>query len=166
MVMDDMIRRVVMAAPGIVTAIIIFIIFWFLAKFTNAAIHRIAEKSALQRKPVFIVLATFSNVAILMVGAITALGSGGVDVSGLVASVGLSGLALSIASKDAFANLLGGIMVLLYQPFEIGSEIQVGENKGQVIRMTLRYTHLRSQDKEILIPNSTLLTNHIVIHKQ
>jgi len=70
---------------------------------------------------------------------------------------------LAKASKDAFSNLMAGIMVLLYQPFKIGDNIQVGEHAGTVTKMSLRYTHLQGENKEILIPNASLLTNNIII---
>lgn len=81
----------------------------------------------------------------------------------MVASLGISGLAVGLASKDAFSNLMAGIMVLLYQPFKIGDHIQVARYKGVVTKMSLRYTHLKNDDKEILIPNASFLTNNIVI---
>ena len=50
-------------------------------------------------------------------GVITALGTIGVDVTGLVAGFGLTGFAVGFAMKDALANLLAGVMILLYRPF-------------------------------------------------
>jgi len=160
---EDLLKILIAAIPRIVTAIFILIVFWYISKLINKLIERVAERSTLQRQPVFVVLTTFSRIAILTIGIITALGSAGVHVSALVASLGLSGLALTIATKDAFANLLAGIMMLLYQPFEIGDHIEVGNCQGQVTKMSLRYTHLKYENKEILIPNSSLLTNNVTI---
>ncbi len=101
-----------------------------------------------------------------MLGIITALGSAGVNVSALVASLGISGIALTLASKDAFANLFAGILVLLYQPFKIGDTIEIGYIKGEVTKMSLRYTHLKNAQQEILIPNSTLLTKSVIINNR
>lgn len=161
--MQDLITYVVHSLPRLVTALVIFLIFWLIAKSVESIIHRLSEKSAIQRQPVFLVLGTFSKIAVFVIGTITALGSAGVNVSALVASFGLSGLAISIATKDAFANMLAGIIVLLYQPFKIGDTIQVGNCEGRVTKMSLRFTHLVNASKEILIPNSSLLTNNIII---
>ena len=138
-------------------------LFWFLAKFCTSLIDRLAQKSTPQKQPVFLVFTIASKIAILIIGSITALGSAGVNVSAMVASLGISGLAVGLASKDAFSNLMAGIMVLLYQPFKIGDNIQVGRYKGVVSKMSLRYTHLKCEDKEILIPNASFLTNNIII---
>jgi len=162
--MEAMLAKVGSSLPAILMSIFIFMLFWFLAKFSTSMIERLALKSTPQKQPVFLVFTITSKIAILVIGAITALGSAGVNVSAMVASLGLSGLAVGLASKDAFSNLLAGMMVLLYQPFKIGDNIQVGRYKGIVIKMSLRYTHLKGEDKkEILIPNASFLTNNIVI---
>ena len=162
--MQAMLTKVGSSLPAILISIFIFALFWFLAKFSDSMIERFAQRSTPQKQPVFLVFTIASKVAILIVGAITALGSAGVNVSAMVASLGISGLALGLASKDAFSNLMAGIMVLLYQPFKIGDNIQVGRYKGVVSKMSLRYTHLRCEDKEILIPNASFLTNNIIIN--
>ncbi|MCS5712119.1 mechanosensitive ion channel family protein [Candidatus Berkiella aquae] len=158
-----MLTKVGSSLPAILMSILIFALFWFLAKFCTSLIQRLALKSTPQKQPVFLVFTIATRIAILLVGAITALGSAGVNVSAMVASLGLSGLAIGLASKDAFSNLMAGIMVLLYQPFKIGDNIQVGEHNGTVTKMSLRYTHLQGDNKEILIPNASLLTNNIII---
>ncbi|MGD9591821.1 MAG: mechanosensitive ion channel family protein [Candidatus Berkiella sp.] len=160
-----MTKQVVSALPGIIIAIIIFFAFWILAKFAVKLIHRIRDKNPAQKQPVFLVFETFARLAILLLGLITALGSAGVNVSALVASLGISGIAFTLASKDAFANLFAGILVLLYQPFKIGDTIELGYIKGVVIKMSLRYTHLSNANKEILIPNSSLLTKNLTIYR-
>jgi potassium efflux system protein len=54
-------------------------------------------------------------------------------------------------------------LLLLYQPFKIGDLIEVNNISGKVAKMSLRYTHLVQQDKEILIPNASLLIHPIII---
>ena len=161
--LQQLFSQVVNALPSVIIGSVIFLIFWFLTKFVVALINRIAEKKPPQKQPVFLVLSIFAKITLLLIGLITALGSAGVHVGALVASLGLSGFAISFAAKDAFSNLMAGILILLYQPFNIGDLIEIGDHKGQVIKMSLRYTHLRGENKEILIPNSNLLTNNLVI---
>jgi small-conductance mechanosensitive channel len=162
---QELLSKIVLSLPSIAIGLTIFFIFWIAAKTTHSFIDRVADKNPPQRQPVFYILGTISKIAIIVIGLITALGSAGVNVSALVASIGLSGLAIGLASKDAFSNLLAGIMVLFYQPFKIGDIIEVGQLKGKVIKMSMRYTHLAAENAEILVPNSSLLINNIVIHK-
>ena len=52
-----------------------------------------------------------------MAGLVTALGTLGVDVSALVAGLGLTGFALGFAVKDTISNILAGVLLLVYRPF-------------------------------------------------
>ncbi|MBS0289135.1 MAG: mechanosensitive ion channel [Proteobacteria bacterium] len=160
-----MLKPVLAALPSILIAFIIFLIFWILAKFAVKLIHRIRDKNPAQKQPVFLVFETITKITILLLGLITALGSAGVNVSALVASLGVSGIAITLASKDAFANLFAGILVLLFQPFHIGDTIEIQNIKGVVTKMSLRYTHLLTNSKEILVPNSALLTQFVIIDR-
>lgn len=160
---QDVITKLIISLPSLISAFLIFITFYLIARSTTSVIQRLARRSTAQKQPVLALVATLVKVIILLIGAITALGSIGLNVSALVTSLGLSGFAISFATKDAVANLLSGILVLLYQPFKIGDHIQVESFQGKVIKMTLRYTHLRHEEKEILVPNAFFLSDKVII---
>jgi small-conductance mechanosensitive channel len=65
--------------------------------------------------------------------------------------------------KDTISNLLSGVLILLYRPFEIGSRIKIAGYEGVVVTIDLRYTKLDSEGNKILIPNSKLFTNPITV---
>ncbi len=102
---------------------------------------------------------------VLVIGVITALGTVGIDVSALVAGLGLTGFALGFALRDAISNFLAGLMVLFYRPFHRGDRITISGQEGQVREIDLRYTTLESEDKTILVPNSQILTNIVIVNK-
>lgn len=147
-----------------ITALSIILIAWFIAIIIKKIIVRIAKKMP-HKKMVFNVLGSFCKITILIIGFITALGTIGVNVSAIVASLGLSGFALSFALKDYLSNVLAGIMILIYQPYHIGNHIIVGSATGTVSEINLRYTVLDNNDKKILIPNASMLNSSITIHK-
>jgi len=106
-----------------------------------------------------------SSITLLIFAFVTALGTLGINVSAIVAGLGLTGFALGFALKDTVSNLLSGVLILLYQPFKIGSAIKVSGYEGDVVSIDLRYTELNSEGNRILIPNSKLFTDPItVIH--
>jgi small conductance mechanosensitive channel len=94
-------------------------------------------------------------------GSVTALGTVGINVSALVAGLGLTGFALGFGLKDILSNLVSGILILLYRPFSIHDRISVGGMEGIVTDIDLRYTRLEKEGKAFLIPNSMLITNTI-----
>ena len=85
------------------------------------------------------------------------------DVSALVASLGLTGFALGFALRDALSNVLSGVLVLIYRPFKRGDSIKVTGFEGKVIEIDLRYTSLQMNGSRVLIPNSSLFNNPVVI---
>jgi len=100
---------------------------------------------------------------ILIFGIITALGAAGLNVSALVTGLGLTGFALGFALKDVLSNLLSGIMLLLYRPFNIGDHIRMGEYEGTIETIRMRDTLVRAHDgRLIVIPNTKLITEVVV----
>ena len=92
----------------------------------------------------------------------TAIGTIGIDVKALVASLGLTGFALGFALKDIISNSLAGALILFYKPFHRGDHIDVAGSEGIVGSVDMRYTTLVVSDgQRILVPNSSLFTNTI-----
>ena len=104
-----------------------------------------------------------SRVGLLLLGLVSALGTLGVNVSALVAGLGLTGFALGFALKDALSNLLAGALLLIYRPIRSGERISVAGFTGTVVRIDLRYTVLQHEGERILIPNAVLFTNPITV---
>jgi small-conductance mechanosensitive channel len=79
----------------------------------------------------------------------------GVNVSALVASLGLTSLALGFALKDVIEQTVAGTLLLLIRPFNIGDVIELDGVEGVVTNVGLRTTELRSADGvHVLIPNN------------
>lgn len=82
-----------------------------------------------------------------------------IDVTGLLAGLGLGGLAFALAAKDMVQNLFGSVTVLLDRTFTVGDWIVVGDHEGTVERMGFRSTRLRTfYNSVVTIPNSRFIT--------
>lgn len=148
--------------PRLMGVIAIIIVFFILSKLIKSAITSMTKRLNLDSH-LSSFLARISSIIILILGLVTALGTLGINVSALVAGLGLTGFALGFALKDTISNLLSGILILLYQPFIIGNTIKIAGYEGEVIKIDLRYTELESEGNKILIPNSKLFTNPITV---
>jgi len=85
-----------------------------------------------------------------------------IDVTGLLAGLGLGGLAFALAAKDMVQNLFGSVTVLLDRTFSVGDWIVVGDQEGTVERMGFRSTRLRTFYNSLLtVPNSRFLTANV-----
>lgn len=77
------------------------------------------------------------------------------SISGLVAGLGLGGLAFALAAKDMLSNLFGGLVILLDHPFTIGDWIRTGDVEGIVEEVNFRSMKIRTFEQALVtVPNS------------
>jgi len=99
----------------------------------------------------------FSKISIIILAILAVLQDWGINVSAVLASLGLGGLAFALAAKDTVANLFGGLTVLLDKSMKIGDWIKIGDVEGIVEDIGLRSTKIRSFEKSLIIlPNQAL----------
>lgn len=102
-------------------------------------------------------IASGLKVLVAVFGVYFVLTKWGVDVSGLIAGLGIGGLAMALAAKDTAANLFSSIAIMLDKPFEIGDTIIVGTVRGKIMSLGLRSSRLEAPDGSIITyPNSIL----------
>ena len=150
--------------PRVIGVVVIFVIFFILAKIVKRIINSAAGRLKFDENLTSLFSRT-SSITLIIFGFVTALGTLGINVSALVAGLGLTGFALGFALKDTISNLLSGVLILLYRPFEIGNRIKISGYEGIVISIDLRYTELDSEGNKVLIPNSKLFTDPITVLK-
>lgn len=109
-------------------------------------------------------LANAMAVVMFMVAVYSILVIWDINITGLVASAGIVGLALSFAAQDTLSNLFAGVAILSDRPYQIGDFIilDTGE-RGEVTRIGLRSTSLLTlDDVEISIPNGVMGATKII----
>jgi MscS family membrane protein len=100
---------------------------------------------------------TAVKVVLLAVALVIIIQEWGYDVTGLVAGLGLGGLAFSLAAKDTVENLFGFTTVVGDQPFMVGDFIKTPDVEGTVERVGIRSTRVRQLDQAyVTVPNSKL----------
>ena len=83
----------------------------------------------------------------------------GINITPLLASAGIAGLAISLGAQTLIKDYIGGALILFENQFNVGDDIQVGNVIGTVERMELRATYVRdSQGKLFTIPNGDMRT--------
>ncbi len=151
-------------APRLIGVVVILVVFFILAKIAKRIITNAAERLKFDGN-LTLLLSRTSSITLIIFGFVTALGTLGINVSALVAGLGLTGFALGFALKDTISNLLSGVLILLYRPFETGNCIKISGYEGTVVSIDLRYTELDSEGNKVLIPNSKLFTDPITVLK-
>lgn len=102
------------------------------------------------------------KIFLVMTGVLVVAQNMGYSISGLLASLGIGGIAIAMAAKDTVANVFGSIMILLDRPFTIGDWIKTKEFEGVVEDVGFRSTRIRTFGKTLVnVPNS-LLANMVI----
>ena len=87
----------------------------------------------------------------------------GMNVTGLLASLSIGGLAVGLAAQDTLSNLFGAVAIFADKPFRIGDRIQLDNIDGTVEAIGLRSTRVRNQDGFLVtVPNKTMANANII----
>lgn len=149
----------------IIASVVIVGSFWFGAWACRTVIRRMGKFRKVNVDVVEI-LGQAAYGGLLIVGFVTALGTLGIDTSAIIAGLGLTSLALGLALRDSVSNLIAGLMILIYQPFQRTDQIWVDDQSGEVMNITLRYTELRAEGKRIMIPNSIVFNKTVIVYDE
>ncbi|MCU7960782.1 MAG: mechanosensitive ion channel family protein [gamma proteobacterium symbiont of Bathyaustriella thionipta] len=102
------------------------------------------------------------KVFVTVVGALFVASNLSINISGLIAGLGLGGLAFALAAKDMVQNLFGSITVLLDRTFTVGDWIVVDGIEGSVERIGFRSTRVRTfYNSRVTVPNSKFITANV-----
>jgi small conductance mechanosensitive channel len=162
---NNLIKSVAGRLPYIIAGILVFFLFWLLAKLIKKIFWSTSGRTRLDNRLrilfsrlifVFtIVLGIFTSFTVI----IPSFGFGD-----LITGLGFTSFVIGFATKDILNNLLSGVLILWQQPFRIGDYLFVGNNQGKVENIGVRATQLRKDDGElILIPNGDMYSSAITI---
>ncbi|MBU0953543.1 MAG: mechanosensitive ion channel family protein [Nanoarchaeota archaeon] len=138
---------------------------WIVNRVVRRAVKRFAARAKIDvhtTKPILTLLRF-----VIYVGAlIMVLGVWGLEapLAALLTGAGVAGIVIGFATKDAFADILAGLMLFFDRPFKINETIMVADVGGTVTDIGLRSTKIKTFDgKHVVIPNNTvaksLITN-------
>lgn len=100
---------------------------------------------------------------VIILGFIFVFDAWDIDISPLLATVGIAGIAIGLAVRDSLANILGGLQLVLDKTFKVGDKVQIESGEmGVILDIGLRSTKLKTYDNEVIyIPNGQLANARI-----
>ncbi len=102
------------------------------------------------------------SVALFAIATIVILDNMGVNVTGLIAGLGIGGIAIGLAAQGIFSDLFASLSIIFDRPFRVGETIKYDTSTATVERIGLKSTRLRSLNGELLvISNTNLLSKEI-----
>lgn len=144
-------------AKSLAISVAILAAFWILSKvlgrLVQSAARRMSKASGLLRE---FVTSSVQRVTIL-VGVLIALSTLGINMTPLVAAIGAAGLVIGLALQGTLGNLASGLMIMVYQPFDVGDVVQVAGVSGKVFGMNLMTTAITTFDNQTIhVPNNKI----------
>ena len=107
-------------------------------------------------------LASFSGIALYLLLVITIASVLGIPATSFLTVLASCGVAIGLALQGSLSNFAGGLMILLFKPFQVGDYIEASGESGTVVAVSVVYTELLTPDnKRVTIPNGTL-TNAVI----
>lgn len=122
---------------------------------------RSREKTKMRNELVNLFI-NITKALILIVAALLLLRHLGVDITGLVASLGVGGLAIALASKDTLSNFFASVKIILEDAFHQGDWIETAEFEGVAVELGFTSTKIRTFDNALIsVPNEKLANVYI-----
>ncbi|HLT59540.1 MAG: mechanosensitive ion channel family protein [Limnochordales bacterium] len=153
--------RIVDALPMVLGALLLLLLFWLVGRWAAAWAGRAVARTGAERHVVRL-LERAVGYGFILLGIVTALGTVGVDLTALVATLGVAGFAISFAFQDIFGNFLAGVLIMLQRPFKLGDRVAVAGAEGVIEDIRIRDTLVRVDDgRLIVVPNKNILNGTI-----
>ena len=141
----------------ILTAIVMMGIGVFVARWVGRLIHRWLKAKAFDEPVTNLIVKVVKLLVVGLIG-IMALGQMGVQITPLIAGIGVAGVGLSLAMQGVLGNLVAGLTIIFSKPFTIGEYIEVLGAYGQVTDIALfSTTLLHTDNSRVIVPNRKIV---------
>ena len=97
-----------------------------------------------------------------IIGALVVLPSFGVDVTSLIAGLGIGGIAIAFALQGILADLFSSFAIFFDKPFEVGDFIKLGDKSGTVKKIGIKTTRIKSTDGDEIVVSNQELTSAVL----
>lgn len=122
-----------------------------------------SAEDAILDSQLFPVLSKSAKVFVVVVAVLVTTQNLGMNVTGLLASLSIGGLAVGLAAQDTLSNLFGAVALFADKPFRVGERIQLDAIDGTVEAIGLRSTRIRNLDGHLVtVPNRTMANANLI----
>ena len=148
----------------LINSLLGFVIFWALYRLVDVVTNYLEANERFSKFDQTVVnfIRQVSKVLIILFMIIVIMSGWGFDLAGVVAGLGIGGLAVALAAQDALANFIGYFVIVADAPFKVGHYIVINDIEGFVEAISFRSTRLRKRDRSlVVIPNQTVVNSMI-----
>jgi len=149
--------------PGtVLSAVVVLVVAYAAGRLLSAGLTAVADRLAKHRFRVTLLIpltkfAVYGTALYLIVTTLFELTS-----AQLVAFSGLLGAAIGLGLKDLLADIVGGLILVVEQPYQVGDKVAIGDHYGEITDIGLRSTQLMTpNDIVVVVPNFTFLNDAV-----
>jgi small conductance mechanosensitive channel len=158
-IIENMYALAIRYGMKFILALVVLIIGLIVIKWVTKTMVRLMKKRNMNESLIPF-LKSLTNILLKAMLVISVLGMVGIQMTSFIAILGAAGLAVGLALQGTLQNFAGGVMILLFKPYEVGHFIEAQGYMGTVKEIQIFNTVLLSPDnRKIIIPNSPLATN-------
>jgi MscS family membrane protein len=119
--------------------------------------RRAAAKEKTFNEQLFPIISKALKTFVIIIAVLVTSQNMGLNITGVLASLSIGGLALGLAAQDTVANLFGAVAVFIDKPFQVGDSVKLESVEGTVETIGLRSTRIRNPDGHLItVPNKTM----------
>ncbi len=160
-ILDKVYELIVTYGMKFVMAIVVLIVGLLVIKWITKAMVRFMRKGNVNESLIPF-LKSLMNIMLKLMLVISVMGMVGIQMTSFIAVLGAAGLAVGLALQGTLQNFAGGVMILLFKPYEVGNFIEAQGFMGTVKEIQIFTTVLTTPDnRKVIIPNSPLATGSI-----
>lgn len=153
--------KIVTWLPSLFSAFIIMTLFWAVWRASRRGAAVIIKRTGLDPTAADFIQTVLKYI-LLTIGMVSALGKVGINTASILTSLGVAGLTIGFAAKDALSNMISGLFIFWDRPFVIGDLVEIGGEYGRVQSITMRSTRVVTPDGRMLaVPNSTVVNTTV-----
>ena len=152
-------EAILLKTPNLILAILTFVIFWYVGKYSSKFIKNVLLKKVGQES-IKAIVARISFIVIVLVGFFSALAILDLDkvLTSVLAGAGVVGLAIGLALQGTLHNTFSGFILSFLPNIRIGDWIITNEHEGRVLDINLRsVTIIEADNNTVVIPNSKII---------
>jgi len=154
---DKFVDYIILHAGALFSALVVVGVGFIAALWVGKLMNRWLTRKTMD-PPMRTLLVRIVRLLIFAMALVVALGTAGMDVTALIAGVGVAGLGIGLAMQGILSNLIAGLTIIFTKPFRFGEYIEIAGVQGQVTSIELVSTTLLHADhSQVIIPNRKIV---------
>jgi len=148
---------------GVVAFVLTITGAWLFARLLNFVLEEEVYPRVELPRGIPFALSTLARYAILLAGFLIAIGALGFDLDRITILLGAFGVGIGFGLQNVVSNFVSGLILLFERPVKVGDRLELADLEGEVRRIGIRATTVRTWDgADVIVPNASLISDRVI----